>query len=185
MDLMTVLAKNFPNVIAHVTGAGASYTDLVWEGGSPLPTEEQLLEAHVKDHKENKILELSNACAQDIISGFISTALGTEHMYDSDAVDQLNIVGSYVATTPDANNPQGSQTYHATRPIINGVLQMKEYKLHDNVQMKKVVLDGVAFKLAKLTRFNTMRNDLLTNTERTDAQIDAITWKDGIPGVVV
>jgi hypothetical protein len=183
MDLMTTLAKNFPNVMAHVSGAIGSYANIVWEGGAPLPSEAELMVAHLNDHKEAKIVELSDDCAKDIISGFVSTALGTEHIYDSEAVDQLNIVGSYIATTPDNVNPEGSQTYHATRPIINGVPQLKEYKLHDNYQMKKVLLDGVAFKLAKLKRFNAMRNDILVNTARTDEEIAAITWQTGIAGV--
>lgn len=184
MDLMTTLAKNFPNVFAHVEGADGGYANLVWEGGAPLPSEAELMAAHLKDHKETKIQELSDDCAKDIVSGFVSAALGTEHLYDSEPVDQLNIVGSYVATTPDTINPQGSQTYHASRPIINGAPQLKEYKLHDNVQMKKVIMDGVAFKLAKLTRFNNMRNEILVNTTRTAEEIAAITWKGGIPGIV-
>jgi hypothetical protein len=184
MDLLTVLAKNFPGVQAHITGMGENYTDLVWEGGLPLPSEADLLAAHLSDHKVEKITELSKDCARDIISGFVSSALGSEHIYDSDGVDQLNILGSYVATTPDANNPQGSQTYHAVRAIIDGEVQLKEYKLHDNLQMKKVVLDGVAFKLKKLTRFNAMRNEILVNTEMSMEELDAVTWQSGIPGVV-
>jgi hypothetical protein len=182
MDLLTVLAKNFPGVQAHIQGSLDNYSSLVWDGGAPLPSQAELEACHAADAKEAKIVELSKSCAKDIISGFTSMALGSEHLYDSEAVDQLNIVGSYIATTPDVDNPEGSQTYHAARPIVDGELQLKEYKLHNNMQMKKVLMDGVAFKLAKLTRFNMMRNDIIV-TERADAEIEAITWQTGIAGV--
>lgn len=180
---MSALGKYFPTVEASCMGDEV-YENIQWTGGDPLPTADELNKASLTEHKEMKITELSNACAQQIISGFESAALGAPHLYDSEAVDQLNIVGSFSATTPDATSPEGSQTYHAVRPIIDGIPQMKEYKLHDNIQMKKVLLDGVAFKLVKLSRFNDLRNEILANEERTIAEINDITWKTGIPGVV-
>lgn len=36
------IGLGFPNVQAHATGAGTVYTDLVWDGGAPLPSQATL-----------------------------------------------------------------------------------------------------------------------------------------------
>lgn len=179
MDIMAILASSFPNVQAHSVGLEATYENIVWEGGDPLPSFQQLEDAHLKAHIDAKITELSDACAAEIIQGFESAALGTVHIYDSQAVDQLNLVGSFLFTGPDPDHPDGQPTYYAVRPVIDGVVQLKEYKVHTHWQLKKAITDGVYWKLAKLQRFNDMRTNILT-TARTVEEIDAITWETNL-----
>ena len=57
------------------------------EGSDPLPYELTL-----EQLREIKIIEINNACQIDIIAGSWSNALGENHRYDSDIVDQLNFM---------------------------------------------------------------------------------------------
>lgn len=119
---------------------------------------------------QRQIEDVSRACEADIVSGFTSSALGTEHAYQSDRDDQLNLVGA-VSTGTD-------MTFKCKDS--NGVW---DYKLHTTAQLQQVMNDGAASKHLKLERFNQLKNDvyaIVDDTSLTDdekrTQISAITW---------
>ena len=100
--------------------------------------------------------------------------------YDSDELDQLNLVGSVASTAPMEGFPSGFASEYACRPIVNGIPQTKEYKLHTYAQFRMVIYDGVQVKLAKLKQFNDLRN-YIDETELTIEQLEAITFETQIP----
>lgn len=173
-SLMGALSRYFPNVRAHCKGAEV-YANLVWESGDPLPTEAQLNEAQLKNHKLVKIIELSQNCQDDIMSGFTSSALGSAHFYDSDELDQVNLIGAATTTAPTVAGDAGTSIHYAVRPIVDGVMQSKVYLSHTHAQLKQALTDGAQVKLSKLQKFNDKRNYLNDNVLTHD-QINAVTW---------
>ena len=175
MNYMDCLGSSFPNIQAICFRDPFNYNDIQWEGGDPLPSKVVLDECVLHDTKAARIKELSLACEKEIIGGFESSALGTPAIYDSERVDQLNLIGATTATGPVTGVPEGFQGPYAVRPVVGGVIQPKEYVMHTYSQLRGVLLDGFNFKLARLQKFNDKR-DYVNNVTATLADIDAVTW---------
>lgn len=111
-------------------------------------------------YKEKKIQDLDNSCESEILAGFESSALGTPHFYQSSRDDQMNLIG-LVATGDDDLFKCDDYTSIA-------------YRLHTAAQLKQVIVDGKNIKLTILTKFNTLKGQVLAAT--TQAEIDAIVW---------
>lgn len=109
--------------------------------------------------QEKKILELSQACEAEIVSGFTSNALGTTHTYQSDRDDQLNLIGMVTANVDDFFKCHDGAGW--------------SYKLHTIAQLKQVLTDGKNTKLASLQRFNSLKEQVLSSTE---SEIELIVW---------
>lgn len=174
MSLIALLGKHYPGVRAHCIGDDTVYSNLVWDGGDPLPTEQELQNIALTDVKGIKIKQLSDTCAQAILDGFISSALGSPFKYDAEDVDQINILGAVTATLPSAENPTGTSMMYAVRPVVNGVYGAKYYTEHTHAQLKQVLIDGATYKLERLQHFNTLRDEV--NTATTVEEINAISW---------
>lgn len=175
MNYMECLGNSFPNVQAINFGNPEVYGDIVWEGGDSLPTQAVLETKILENAKLKKVEELSLACELDIIGGFVSNALGQDAIYDSDQVDQLNLIGATSATAPIDGMPEGFSGPYAVRPIENGVTQPKRYEIHTYAQLRKVLLDGFNFKLVRLQRFNDKR-DYVNDVAVTIEDVNAVTW---------
>lgn len=89
-------------------------------------------------------------CAEKIISGFESSALGEAHIYDSEDVDQINLIGSVAA---------GGTVYYKCQRKSDGV---KDFLPHTNTQIKKVLNDGSLRKVALLQHCSALKNAVWT-----------------------
>lgn len=176
MDYVTVISVFHPGVFVSCLGDSSVYENVIWESGDPIPSKQTLEQEYATNLKVIKIQELSDACQQDIISGFTSDALGTVNFYDSGEVDQLNLIGATTATAPTPDYPTGASVYYAVRPIVNDIQQPKTYMEHSYGQLRKVLYDGSVFKLIRLQKFNDKR-DYINNNVLTPAEIDSITWQ--------
>jgi hypothetical protein len=174
IDYMKCIGDNFPTVIASCAGDNSNYADLKWEAGDPIPSKAVLDASLFQTMKADKLAELSYACQVVITSGFLSNALGSLHMYDSEEVDQLNLVGSTANVAPTPTLPDGSSCLYACREVVGGITQPKSYKLHSYSQLRQIMSDGVDYKLSLLVNFNTKRYYVETAT--TIVQINAINW---------
>lgn len=178
MDFIRALGMFYPNVRASCFGDVSDYSNLQWESGDPLPSEADLALVYYHSVKADKIRELSDSARERIIRpGFISVALGHEYLYDSEEVDQLNLLGSYVSSMPTPTRPGGVVVPHAARlPSAppEGVLGPKEYYMHTHEQINTVMNDGIAHKLKWLLKFNTLRAHINDNN-LTIEQIESIT----------
>ncbi len=99
------------------------------------------------DMAVKKINSLSTACEVAIESGFVSDALGSEHTYQSERDDQLNLIGSSSAGV--------DMLYKCAD--ANGAWA---YRQHTAVQLKQVLADGAAVKLGYLQRFGQLRDQV-------------------------
>lgn len=174
MNYLDCLSTFFPNVEAICYGSPDVFTDIQWVGGLTMPTKAEMDVVIFNQAKLDKIAELSAACQEDIHNGFTSSALGSLNMYDALEVDQLNLIGAVAATSPAPSFPAGFEIGYAVRPIINGVVQPKQYVVHTYGQLRQVLTDGAAYKFKELINFNTKR--AAVNAATTIAEINAITW---------
>ncbi|UOG54760.1 hypothetical protein [Leptospira noguchii] len=92
------------------------------------------------DQKRDSLIRLVNSiCESKITAGFVSSALGAPHFYNSDRDDQLNLVGLVSLNT--------SVLHKCTDE--DGI---KEERKHTFDQIKQVLGDGVARKTFLLQR---------------------------------
>ena len=118
----------------------------------------------LEEIRNEKIEEINKACEIEIISGFTSTALGDEYLYQSDRDDQLNLMG-LVANQKD-------------NYLKCGIYENKkfnwDYKIHTIDQLKNVLADGAEYKLKILTKANILKNNI--NNSIPLEEIDRIIW---------
>lgn len=112
--------------------------------------------------KQAKISEINSKAKQEIISGFISDALGTQHLYQSKEVDQLNLIGLVSAGQDDyfKCSADGGSTW--------------KYKLHTIDQLKQVLADGKKKKLEILMKASQLKEQVKNAT--TKEEVEAIIW---------
>jgi len=115
--------------------------------------------------KENKINEINSACKKDIIGGFLSSALGSEYIYQSEPVDQINLMGVVIAGNDSIfkcgeKNSEGNITW--------------SYKKHTIDQLKQVLSDGKKHKLALLEKANDLKNKV--RNAKTVDEVKNIKW---------
>lgn len=109
-----------------------------------------------------KIKKLSEACREDLLDGFQSSAIGSSLWYDSSAEDQGNLVGAVTADEVD---------YYPCRAAKGNP---KTYVMHTAAELLQVLRDGKAVKLMAMQAFETKRAQALAAT--TLAELNAIGW---------
>lgn len=118
--------------------------------------------AEIKNAKEN---EVNTACEKEIISGFKSDALGTEHNYQSEQIDQLNLIGVVTAGQDDyfkcgVEDADGNVVWN--------------YEMHTIAQLQKVLQDGKAVAQVLLQKAKTLKVQVANAT--TIDEVNAIQW---------
>jgi hypothetical protein len=146
------------------------YDDIIWKVGGPVPQNE--LEAKILElAKERRTAEISQDCENHIMSGFVSDALGTPYIYDSEFVDQVDLVGALITVSPYDGDTGGYTIYYACRDVSTGV---KNYHVHTYHNLRKVIFDSSQFKLENLQIFHMKR--VMISLCDTIEQVDEITW---------
>lgn len=117
------------------------------EAGVKKPSTADLLNAMtaptLDDVKAEKITALRAACEAEIVSGFASSALGTEHTYPSDMKAQINLMGS-VTDSLMPNLPSDWQTPFWVRDHAGAW----SFKMHNAAQIQQAGRDGKAHVVA-------------------------------------
>lgn len=150
-----VTNKAYENAIADFAG-WIDISETPWvEEGRNLAT--QILELE----KKVKTEELGRAYESHIVSGFLSSALGAAHSYQSDLEAQLNLVGSTAAGV--------SIPYQCTD--ANGVTATR---IHTAEQMKQLLMDGANVKINALAKLRNLRGAVLSATSVNEVR--AIVW---------
>jgi hypothetical protein len=138
-----------------------------------IPLVDELYQKHVQGQgwtvdllKKKEFLhsKVNAICSQKIVSGFSSSALESEHTYDSDRDDQLNLIGSV---------SQDSDVYYMCKNIQG----ISEYRLHTANQIKQVLDHGAKRKLFLLQKANTLK--LTIANAATNVQLKAINIEGG------
>ncbi len=164
-----VLDRFYPGI--QVQADTENYDEIIWGEVAPIAAEVLNPLKKIVHAQEERVAHVSNDCELSIISGFESAALGTIRIYDSEQVDQLNLIGAAASTAPTPENPAGTAIYYASRDPATGI---KTYDLHTFSQIRKVLEDGAAVKLQKLQKFAQLRNQIYSAL--TLADIHSIDW---------
>ncbi|NOX15952.1 MAG: hypothetical protein GXP61_08010 [Epsilonproteobacteria bacterium] len=151
-------------IINYLGDIEQDFTELVpknydkWEGAKWV-TDLSLVKVH-------KISNLNNLCKKDILSGFTSNALGSVYHYQSEQVDQLNLIGMVAGGVDDY--------FKCSLDDGSGNTTTWEYKLHTITQLKQVLNDGKAYKLSLLQKVNTLKAQ--ANSATTKTALGKIAW---------
>ena len=139
------------------------YKQWLSEGNTPEP---EFTDAEIiATAKQTKRAGLEASCETEIIGGFSSSALGTEHWYKSELTDQLNIVG-VVAGGADGYFKAGVKD-------AQGIITW-DWVLHTAQQLKAVLGDGAMVKITLLQKLTVLKAQIDLAT--TQAQIESATW---------
>jgi len=167
VDYGDILKSKYPNKLWG--GSGATYDRIVWKDGVVIPQAE--LETHRPAVTREHLLifatsRLDEGYKSAADSGFVSTALGTPHVYPSKAENQLDILGSTLVSivAPTATIPFPCFDL-ATNSVVTAP--------HTSTQWQQVFLDGVAYKQDLFAKYGTQKAGLSTLT---DAQLETITF---------
>src|ERR1035437_8821359 len=107
IDYITCLGLFYPNVFAVCRGDSTSYSDIEVESGDPLPPQSELDQKIFQHYQVTNITALSTICEEVIMAGFTSNALGSIFAYASQTLDQINLIGSIIASQPNILAPEG------------------------------------------------------------------------------
>lgn len=119
--------------------------------------------------KTQKTQEINTACAAQIISGFTSNALGSTKHYQSEQIDQLNLVGVVAGGVDDLFKCGTEDVDFANNGIITWA-----YELHTIAQLTQVLNDGKAYKQTLLQKAYGLKADIEAAT--TADEVNAIAW---------
>lgn len=112
-----------------------------------------------------KTSEFNKLCETEITGGFISSALGSPHKYDSDIVDQLNFSQAYELTKITGK----AEVYRVWNDDGS-----KSFFPHTTAQFEQAYIDGANFKRERLTKCATLKYALTQAT--TIEELELIKW---------
>jgi hypothetical protein len=122
------------------------------------PTESELFDLY----KQDKIHLLDQQCNQAVLGTFISSAMGSEHIYVFDIEAQINLAGAKQAFQDALITEIDWNTRDA------GVL------IHSQAQFNQLWLDGFLHKISTIGRFRTLLP--LVEAATTKSEVDAVVW---------
>jgi len=167
MDYVRIIAEFHPSVYVSCSGDPSVYSNLIWEAGDPLPDEATLEASSLALTKLDQIQAFTEATQAKVLGGFTSDALGSANAYDSEQLDQLNMLSTF------SNMAAGDTCQFPVHLIVDGVKQQKAFAKHTYDQMKQLVADWQTFKVALLEQFSIKREAV--NQATTEADVLAIT----------
>jgi len=134
------------------------------DGLTPISESEfnELIAPKLEDIQAQKVVSINSSCTQAIESGFESNALGEPHIYQSDELDQLNLIG-VVASGVDQHfkcSANGGESW--------------EWKQHTVEQLKQVLSDGAIVKGQLLQKAGLLKAQV--SSASTVEELDAIEW---------
>jgi len=121
------------------------------------------------DYQSDQIATLYAACANAIVSGFQSSALGAAYTYPSQPNDQSNLVGAVT----DSMNPNNTSTWSCNFWCADssGVWAMRP---HTASQIQQVLADGVALRESYSSKLDSLVSQVQAATDAPTVQ--AIVW---------
>jgi hypothetical protein len=123
--------------------------------------------------KLSKISSINKICEGFIVGGFLSSALGNFHIYQSNRDDQINLMGLFTAGADDLLKC-GEVTTVLEEDGTKTETISWNWKPHTVVQLKKVFDDGAMFKKQQLMKANTLKDQVLAAT--TVEELVLIEW---------
>jgi len=115
---------------------------------------------------ESQLLAINQACERVVTAGFMSSALGEPHFYDSQLYDQLNLTGAIL---------RGADMPFSCRDGSGG----RKFCLHSAAQLRQVGDDFTLYKMELLQKANQLKLLLDQALAAADvAALAAVSWED-------
>lgn len=130
-------------------------------------TEDELFQESLitlEELKRSRSEKVNRICADKITSGFRSSALGEEHIYDSEDYDQWNLIGAAAVQSP---------TYYKCRKTTGEEV----FLVHTNSQMVQVLRDGAQLKLFYMMNAKNLKDRI--QAASTYAELNAVDVNSG------
>jgi len=116
-----------------------------------------------------RIEQMSTACEQQIVAGFMCSALGERHLYPAKTKDQINLLGSIADASMAGSDPDWRTQFWCAD--AGGAWEFRDHTV------EQIQLVGKTGKRAILEAMG--KNELLRRqigAATTAAEIEAITW---------
>lgn len=123
--------------------------------------------------KTSKLSSINTSCEAAIVGGFTSSALDSEHVYQSDRDDQINLMGLVTAGADDLLKC-GVSTIVIEEDETETETIIWDWKPHTVAQLKAVFDDGATFKKQQLIKANTLKAQIRSAT--TLEELETIEW---------
>lgn len=118
----------------------------------------------LEEVKANKKALLNAECEAQIVGGFVSAALGSEYAYQSDLVDQLNLIGVVAGGVDDYFKCAAT----SAAPLV------WSWEPHTIAELTQVLNDGKAYKQTLLQKVNLLKAQV--DEALTSNDVHMINW---------
>ena len=173
-NYMDILGICFPDVEAYCQGDPTVYENIIYERGSPLPSQDEMDLCGLTNAQNIQVSQLSDSCRQEIIAGFMSSALGSQYFYASKLEDQVNLITSITCTAPGVLNAEAVSQDYPVREVVLDVVKPKEWITHTYLQLLQVLRDFNTHREAALATFAQKKKCVLLATSID--QVELVTW---------
>ena len=121
------------------------------------------------DIKAAKLTALTAACAAEIVDGYQSSALGSDHTYPAKPTDQINMLGSVTASLLPGLAADWTTPFWCADATGTWSFQM-----HTAAQIQAAGADGKAAVATAQTKLATLSAQ--TSAAKAQSDLDAIAW---------
>jgi hypothetical protein len=134
-------------------------------GGQIVPDASESIEAL----RTRKAVEMSQRCADTILAGFVSSALGSAYTYPAKLNDQANLTASVLASVLPSSGPDWSTPFWCAD--VDGKW---EFRMHTAAQIQQVGVDAKVAILTCMTINEQLQAQIIA--AETTADLAEITW---------
>lgn len=121
-----------------------------------------------KKAKEDRSSDITSCCNAACVTGVVSSALGTPHLYPSKVLDQQNLNASVVSSLLPGNTA-GWTTQHMCQEVATGAWA---YRPHNAAQIQQAGSDVKAGILTNLVRHSELQAQIAAITPASNSQVD-------------
>ncbi|MBD8654112.1 hypothetical protein IFT68_00540 [Oxalobacteraceae sp. CFBP 13730] len=125
--------------------------------------------ASIDELRARRIEVMSLACEQQIVAGFMCSALGEDHLYPAKTKDQINLLGSIADASMAGSDPDWRTQFWCA-----DAAGAWEFRDHTVGQIQQVGKTGKRAILEAMGKNEMLRRQIGAAT--TAAEIEAITW---------
>lgn len=146
MDYIYVISQKFPGVLVSCVGEPETYEHLEWEGGEPLPSDEEIIEAYLQVRKDDMWTVLKTERDRRKAGG---VKVGTKwyHSDDTSRIQQIALVmlGSNIPAGLQWKTMDGTFiTMTATLAgQIFGAIVMSDQNIFAIAEQKKAAMESL------------------------------------------
>lgn len=123
----------------------------------------------LEDTKAARLAHLADSCAETIVSGYVSDALGADHTYPNGVTDQINMMGSVTASLLPGLGENWSTPFWCADSDGQWA-----FRMHSSAQIQRAGSDGKAHVVRCQAALDQLSESVMAAT--TSKAVEAIDW---------